>query len=695
MKKLFFAYPSQDSELSAMITAGIQQFNAVAKGAYIVPWPSLSISGQLLHKEVISAIERSDLLIADVSSLNLNVTYEIGYAIGQGKPLWLCLNETHRCANDRARIGIYDVLGYEAYLSKDELANHLLAHWFLPKPIIISEDLDERAPIFLLDAYEKSELVNHIKTCIKKRLVYFRSFDPQEQSRLSVESAIREVSRSAGVVVSLVPSRYPESFSHNLRAAFVVGLAHGLSKVVSIIQLGDDKVPLDFRDDADSCYSKDQIEKAIDKFALKVTPAIQGRPTQHPRIAHSRLQKLDIGGSVAENEFLIIDEYYLETDAYLRAGRGEAKLIIGRKGSGKTALFGRVRNQKRTYKQNVVIDLKPEGYKLVKFKEKILDALSPGSLMHVVTAIWEYVLLLEVAYKLLEKDRLVHTRDRRLSEKYEMLDKLYRLDEYFSEGDFSERLSILIDEVSSHISRSEGKGKILNTKEVSETIYKHSIGKLKDSIIDYLKEKKEVWILVDNLDKGWPASGVGKNDVILIQALVEAMEKIDREFRQKNDIDFRYIVLIRSDVYQNLVESSSDRGKILPVSVDWSDSAALKELLRLRFVYSGYPDNLTVEEIWSALGVAEVDGVPAIDLLIQQSLYRPRALLDLIQSCKSLAVNRRHDIIQVLDVSEAIRTFSIRLIDELNYEIQDMEPNLDGFIFTYLYSEPSFNKKHF
>ena len=60
------------------------------------------------------------------------------------------------------------------------------------------------------------------------------------------------------------------------------------------------------------------------------------------------------------------------------------------------------------------LDLRPEGYKLIKFKEEVLDLLSEGTLEHTITAFWEYLLLLEVCHKILEKDRVPHTRNQKL-----------------------------------------------------------------------------------------------------------------------------------------------------------------------------------------------------------------------------------------------------------------------------------------
>jgi hypothetical protein len=57
-----------------------------------------------------------------------------------------------------------------------------------------------------------------------------------------------------------------------------------------------------------------------------------------------------------------------------------------------------------------MVDLKPEGYQLIKLKEDLLSYLTEGSRQHLITAFWEYLLLLEVTYKVLEKiGRLINT----------------------------------------------------------------------------------------------------------------------------------------------------------------------------------------------------------------------------------------------------------------------------------------------
>ena len=198
------------------------------------------------------------------------------------------------------------------------------------------------------------------------------------------------------------------------------------------MQHGDDPVPLDYRDLVTRFHSLDQIDDAIAEFAPRVTEAWQtGRelPTGSPG---TFLETLNLGASSAENELRDLSYYFLRTDTYQRAQRGDVRLVVGRKGSGKTAVFAQTRDNLRRNKQNIILDLRPEGYKLLKFKEDVLRLLEQGTFYHTITAFWEYVLLLEVCHKLLEKDRERHKRDSTLFEPYRVIADLYEGDQFFS-----------------------------------------------------------------------------------------------------------------------------------------------------------------------------------------------------------------------------------------------------------------------
>jgi hypothetical protein len=94
------------------------------------------------------------------------------------------------------------------------------------------------------------------------------------------------------------------------------------------------------------------------------------------------LNRLSLGSPSAENEVPDLNAYYLRTEAFNQASRGEATLVVGRKGSGKSAIFFRIRDNENNRIDNLVLDLRPEDYQLIKFKEDVLQHLAAGTFKH-------------------------------------------------------------------------------------------------------------------------------------------------------------------------------------------------------------------------------------------------------------------------------------------------------------------------
>lgn len=461
---------------------------------------------------------------------------------------------------------------------------------------------------------------------------------------------------SHGVIIPLMSAQYKGAKVHNLRAAFVAGLTKAMGKTLLLLQSGDDPVPLDYRDLVSRFRFPEHIDENIADFAPAVTARLQA--TRKTTIAErsTLLHKLILGAPAAENEMQELASYYVQTDEYHRALQGDAQIVLGRKGTGKTALFFQLRDRLREDKSLVVLDLKPEGFQLRKFREQVLDYLEEGTREHTITIFWEYLLLLEICYKLLQKDKERHLRDHTLYKSYQTLAAEYASDEYVSEGDFAERMLRLnqrIVEVFSAMRTATGKQR-LRTGEITELLHKHDVAALRKTLLAYLTRKSALWILFDNLDKGWPPNGVGPDDVLTLRCLLDALAKLQREFHRTR-IRTHGIVFIRNDVYDLLVSTTSDRGKVASARVDWTDPEMLFELLRRRFVSSGAPAAMSFDDIWNTVCVSHIRGEETAHYLVERSLMRPRALIELLRACRAHAVNLQHNIIEEEDIEAGER----------------------------------------
>ena len=683
----FVAYSSRDQSLSGMISDAVSLANAKTKRVRYESWESNDIAGTPLISPIVERIEESSFIVADVTYLNPNVVYEIGFAIGNRKRAFLIRHKG--TLGDKAlsqEVGIFDTLGYEEFDDEDGLS-HRLASYIEPKPFPIGTSLDRLAPVYVVEPTIKGQVSTTMTSRLKKQARYrYRSFNPTEDVRLSAVDAIHQVSSSAGVLVSLQEDTTQDSIIDNLRSLFVAGLAHGLDKPTLILCPTQYSPPLDVRDYAKTYYLPADINDHIHEFALEITDYLQqADPVQVE--AETLLQSLRVGDPTAENEMATLSEYYLRTDQYARTRNGDVNLVLGRKGSGKTALFIQARDRIRSDKRNIVVDLKPEGYQLLKLKEDILSYLTEGARHHLITAFWEYMLLLEVAYKLLEKDRNTYKHNHEIYDLYLDLQNAYSVENTSVEGDFSERLMTLSQRITEKYQARYGDQheQRLLAEQVSELVYAHDIRKLKNSISAYLERKESVWVLFDNLDKGWSTQGIDVIDAIALRCLIDAGRKLERDM-QRGGHEFHCIIFIRNDVYEHLMQHSADYGKEMRAVLDWTEPDLLREMLRLRLVSGLNKKNhsMTFDQIWRTICISHHQGEETANYMIERSLMRPRNLLKIFSHCRGFANNLNHTKITDDDIEKGVLAYSHDLLIELDRELVDVFPTARDLLYHFI-----------
>ena len=689
-RSAFVAYPSRPEEVGRCINNVAQR---LAGRLNMATWEQNDIAGRPLVAPIFEGITQNDLLIADITSLNFNVTYEIGYAIGVRKRAFLIKHaEINEGVAEARKVGIFDTLGYETYRDADELLLKLSQPVDL-SALSVTRIVDSKAPLYVLETPVRTEGLGHIIARVKKARVNYRSFTPSEHSRLAAVEAVQHVANSFGVLIPLLPGTFKDSQIHNIRAAFVAGLAHGMQKITLMLQSGDEPVPLDVRDFVKSWRHPNEIDDHVEMLAKDIFEQLQTADSlELPETA--LLPSLSFGDPMAENEFQTLGSYFLETDQYQRTLRGEVNLVVGRKGTGKTALFSQVRNRLRQVRQNIIVDLKPEGYQLLKLKEEVLRYLGQGARHHLVTAFWEYLLYLEVCYKVLEKDRDRHLRDHRLTIPYRELWASYYRQSERSQGDFSERLHALSNRISTAYLSKHGttEGVRLTSGEVTELVHRYDVTALKQELSRYLSFKAGVWILFDNLDRGWPAHGLTEDDILVVRTLIDASRKVQRAM-QRDGHDFHCVIFLRNDVYQLLMDESSDFGKEMRASLDWSDSDQLRELVRMRLASNeAIPVDVEFDPVWREICVSHIDGTESSQYLIERCLMRPRNLLKIIGHCRGSAVNLHHTQIEEEDIRKGLTTYSTDLLIEIDQELTDIDSRAAGLIYVFLNEQSALSR---
>ena len=300
-----------------------------------------------------------------------------------------------------------DTIGYKEFQNSNDIID-IVENNIITPLVERNSQIDTFRPIFYLKSPVDSDGSLRITSLLKKSHFNFRVYDSKERYRLPFNKAVNEVDKSRAIIVHLIDPKRREALVHNARCAFVAGLALAARKKVLMIQEGKFESPIDYRDIISEYETNAQIDVIMEEFFKSVAIVLQSPVENVSPVHRSDLEEIDIGDIAAENEIESLRAYFVRTGEYNTARKGHAQIIVGRKGSGKTALFYALRHQINPARQNVlVLDLKPEGYQFAKLNEEILKKMTPAVRAHTLIALWDYVLLLELTHKILKDKKQI------------------------------------------------------------------------------------------------------------------------------------------------------------------------------------------------------------------------------------------------------------------------------------------------
>ena len=544
-----FLFPSTPPQIAATIESAKQKLELMSVGRTFKSWRQLPITGRIIFCEVCKATRFTSAVVADVTTLNFNLLFEIGFSIGLGIPVTPIRDTTYIASKrDFDEIGLLDTLGYLDFRNAEELASSLpgrLPGSAFPLPLVKEY---KETPLYVLKGPINTEGAVQLMSTLKKSGFRFRTYDPVETPRLTLHEARKQISGSVGVIAHLLSPNRQGSTRHNALCALLGGIAMAEGKVVAMLQEEAVQQPIDYRDVVQSYQIPADIPHMLEGTIKRVVEHMQVAGPSIGRRAEKVLEKLDLGDTAAENEIAALRSYFVPTGQFTQAKQGHARLVVGRKGTGKTAIFYEVRNSLGRNRSRVVLDLKPEGHQFTKLREAVLSQLSPGLQEHTMTGFWNYILLTELAHKILSTEGGWARNDSKRHVCFKNLEHVYASHEIDSEGDLSQRLLRQVNRLTERFGDAE---ESKTREKITEWLYAGDIRTLDKAVSDYLREKDAVWLLIDNLDKGWPVHGTTPADIMIVRALLEATRKLQRQM-EENDVEFKCLVFLRTDIYADI-----------------------------------------------------------------------------------------------------------------------------------------------
>lgn len=681
----FFAYPEANPNVRDAITGAAQ---APANGNLKIKlWQSMNIRGFKLDNLVRESIDSAHFLAGDITYPNHNVFYEIAYAMAKGKPVLPTVNTAIASSSENIRrVGLFDTTGYATYSNSNELAEKLQewerVSWVNAQPA----KRNFAQPLFILDTLKKTDFRNWIFHAVDESEVNYRVFDPAEVPRLTAAQALAEVASSAGVIIPLLAPDVVDADLHNLRAGFILGLSHGLGIDALVIQYENSPAPLDYRDFIRNSTGRKETLRHVAEYCQETLVRNQKPQVARARQKSSILAKIDLGSSFAENESSYLGQYFVETAEYARALRAEGAIITGRKGSGKSAIYLQVlENHRSSSPKRCVVDLRPASHNLSEMRESLLSVISVGVFDHTIAAFWQYIIYFEIVLKLREMVIPRSKVDFKLQRMIADLEDKFSLSDQVVSGDFTSRLKTAVDEVIRMAGQSKNAENLRS--ELTNFMFESPIPALRDAISELSSYFDSIHLLIDDLDKGWPARRVEDQDVTMVKHLIETLQRIRRDL-SKRDIDFQHLLFLRRDIYERLVELTSDRGKYNVINVDWSDPLQLENLILSRVCTS--VDESEEQHAWQALN-PPMSGGGAMQRMISASLMRPRFLIDICERALSFAINRGHEVVEENDVESAAEQMSLYLVSDFGYELRDIAGTPEDIFYLFIGASEKLN----
>ena len=677
-QRVFYAFPSEPPALGETIQNAINTLKAspdIKRAAIrFHPWTSINIVGKNLISAILTEIDRSAVFACDLTYPNPNVAFELGYAIGSFKRIWLSLDTSVEGATQNYRRTFFALTssGYAKYNNSDDLATAflesrpfedtkqtLLGDFYkrtaprqeTPTLLYVRPPLDTEAVIATTTVLNSSLFQNSLKLD-----------DPNENPSPTLDWYAGHLAEADAVLLHLLAPGQKGYLDHNVKCSLVAGLAKGFRKSMLMVAKVPFESPIDYHNllqrhnTAAEC--KTSIEKWIDNLSGQLLKRRPRRPVSQPVAPrHLDLRGLSIGEPVAENERQKLDSYFLETSTYYRALDDPVTIVIGRKGVGKSAQLYAMTEALTSDKRNHVCIVKPVGYELdglVRVLQSIVDRSERG---YLIESLWKFLLFSELARSVYHSlnarppHQVPTDAETRLLDYYDNHKSLY-------DPPFSERLDIAIRSLADV---GEIQDAIEQRQRTSELLHSNQLRQLRDHLGAALSGRAKVGILIDNLDAQWGASRDIEHLAYLLWGLLEVSGDIVSAFQIENyrrrAVNVSLTVFLRSDIFALIQPTALEQDKLPIQRIIWDDQEVLKRLVELRLQF-GVSNAEVGSVIWQKYFPSQVVNIAAWDFVIGTVLPRPRDVIYLVGEAIATAINRGHTAVTQQDLLDARDKYS-------------------------------------
>ncbi len=375
---------------------------------------------------------------------------------------------------------------------------------------------------------------------------------------------------------------------------------------------------------------------------------------------------IDWGEDEAKNDESL-ERYFVEFPGYEKIIEGRKRYIIGRKGTGKSAILQKLRLQATSDPLSFYTDISLRDFPLNDFKSLGDRSLQDKSKY---ISAWKFLMLTEIANLLVRDNSIEETPE------LEMLKKFIK--DNFPDGisvpetisrlrQNENKIAMVASILSGEHSASEG------TEVTAQVHYNRAVKALED-LLAHIHTDSSYYILVDELDEGYRAKNSNLSLVIL--SLLRATDEIFNSFR-KNGIRCIPVVVLRSDIFDSLEDNDLNKIDDFVLRLNWTtdenDPWSLKQIAEKRIaatIKARFP-NFETEDYWKL--IADNDTAPKglWQYLCILTFSRPRDIVKLLKYCSENVSGAK---LTLSDVQKVEITYSGWFYREFRDEVQSFLP---------------------
>jgi len=350
---------------------------------------------------------------------------------------------------------------------------------------------------------------------------------------------------------------------------------------------------------------------------------------------------------------------------------GERSYVIGRKGSGKTAVAEHIRGLEgpRTFVRSLSFKNFPFN-ELYKMEDKSYT--SPSQY----TTIWKHIIYSAICSAMAKNAAIDPTISSELEKHFAI--------------DVDRGLARSINKISDKaggftLFGAGGNASIKQVTVANDASWQERTEILEDLIAEHV-DKSTYYIIFDELDEDYKdvfETNMSKKYLDLLIGLFKAVQHIRR--RLSGSANIRPIIFLRSDIYDLLRDNDKNKWQDSALRLSWSEGY-LKDLLAFRLSrakqgsgnissFNTLIDELFTNDTTRAGGASRRRHV--FNYMLAYTLRRPRDLISYLRECAKFALDNGSNRISPNQFSDVKKAYSLRMRQEFVDEMQGAIPSIE------------------